>query len=90
MHEKHCMIPILLHRLAHILIFLHRPPGHHAMEEEYCGYCMFNNVAIAAKHAIENLGFKRYVILHVLECKYSKTCIKRPLSEIHKIGFQDQ
>ena len=31
------------------------------METEYCGYCMFNNVAIAAKHAVDNLGFKRYV-----------------------------
>ena len=39
------------------------------MEEEYCGYCMFNNVAIAAKHAIENLGFKRYVFLHTTELK---------------------
>lgn len=31
-----------------------RPPGHHAMENEYCGYCYFNNVAIAAQHALDN------------------------------------
>lgn len=30
-----------------------RPPGHHAMKAEYCGYCYFNNVAIAAKKALE-------------------------------------
>lgn len=31
-----------------------RPPGHHAMKAEYNGYCFFNNVAIAAQHAINN------------------------------------
>ncbi|KAL0119653.1 hypothetical protein PUN28_007827 [Cardiocondyla obscurior] len=29
-----------------------RPPGHHAMKSEYCGYCFFNNVAIAAEKAL--------------------------------------
>lgn len=31
-----------------------RPPGHHAMKAEYNGYCFFNNVAIAAQHALNN------------------------------------
>lgn len=31
-----------------------RPPGHHAMKAEYNGYCFFNNVAIAAQHALDN------------------------------------
>ncbi|XP_076238215.1 histone deacetylase 6 isoform X2 [Calliopsis andreniformis] len=31
-----------------------RPPGHHAMKSEYCGYCFFNNVAIAAEKVLNN------------------------------------
>ncbi|XP_033746720.1 histone deacetylase 6-like isoform X2 [Pecten maximus] len=40
-----------------------RPPGHHAMTEEFCGYCFINQVAIAAKHAVDNLGLKRVLIV---------------------------
>ena len=40
-----------------------RPPGHHAMKAEACGYCFFNNVAIAAKHAVEDLGLNRILIV---------------------------
>ncbi|XP_031335865.1 histone deacetylase 6 isoform X2 [Photinus pyralis] len=29
-----------------------RPPGHHAMSDNFCGFCNFNNVAIAAKYAL--------------------------------------
>ncbi|XP_025108530.1 LOW QUALITY PROTEIN: histone deacetylase 6-like [Pomacea canaliculata] len=39
-----------------------RPPGHHAMHDEYCGYCTFNNVAIAATHAL-NSGIERILIV---------------------------
>lgn len=30
-----------------------RPPGHHAMENEYNGYCFFNNTAVAAKTMLQ-------------------------------------
>ncbi|RWS29799.1 histone deacetylase hda2-like protein [Leptotrombidium deliense] len=40
-----------------------RPPGHHAMTSEACGYCFFNNVAIAAKYAQQKLGVKRVLIV---------------------------
>lgn len=40
-----------------------RPPGHHAMRNEYCGYCFFNNVALAAQHALDNLHLKKVLIV---------------------------
>ncbi|CAK1602419.1 unnamed protein product [Parnassius mnemosyne] len=40
-----------------------RPPGHHAMRAEPCGYCYYNNVALAAKHAIEHRGLTRILIV---------------------------
>ncbi|KAF2347987.1 Histone deacetylase domain, partial [Trinorchestia longiramus] len=40
-----------------------RPPGHHAMHDALCGYCYYNNVAIAAKHALDHLGLKRVLVV---------------------------
>lgn len=40
-----------------------RPPGHHAMTAEYNGYCFFNNVAIAAQHALDQLGLRKILIV---------------------------
>ncbi|KAL0850817.1 hypothetical protein ABMA28_006740 [Loxostege sticticalis] len=40
-----------------------RPPGHHAMRAEPCGYCFYNNVALAAKHAIDKRGLNRILIV---------------------------
>lgn len=40
-----------------------RPPGHHALRDEYCGYCFFNNVALAARHAVDKLQLKRVLIV---------------------------
>ncbi|KAJ9582108.1 hypothetical protein L9F63_003564, partial [Diploptera punctata] len=40
-----------------------RPPGHHAMKSEYCGYCFFNNVAIAAMHALTYCGISKILIV---------------------------
>ncbi|MBC6496731.1 MAG: histone deacetylase family protein [Alphaproteobacteria bacterium GM7ARS4] len=40
-----------------------RPPGHHAEPERAMGFCLFNNVAIAAYHAIEAYGLSRVAIL---------------------------
>ncbi|MBC3869707.1 histone deacetylase family protein [Undibacterium oligocarboniphilum] len=40
-----------------------RPPGHHATRKESMGFCMFNNVAVAAKHALEVRGLQRVAII---------------------------
>ena len=40
-----------------------RPPGHHAEAERAMGFCIFNNVAIAAAYAKKQYGLKRILIV---------------------------
>jgi acetoin utilization deacetylase AcuC-like enzyme len=40
-----------------------RPPGHHAEADAAAGFCIFNNIAIAAMHALEKHGLKRVLII---------------------------
>ena len=39
-----------------------RPPGHHAGRSRAAGFCIFNNVAVAAAHALEHFGLNRVAI----------------------------
>jgi acetoin utilization deacetylase AcuC-like enzyme len=39
-----------------------RPPGHHAGRASAAGFCLFNNVAVAAAHAMEHYGLQRVAI----------------------------
>lgn len=40
-----------------------RPPGHHAEADRAMGFCIFNNVAIAASHLMEEHGLKKILII---------------------------
>src|SRR2546426_11941715 len=40
-----------------------RPPGHHALPDEAMGFCLFNNVAVAAQYALDRHGLKRVMII---------------------------
>jgi acetoin utilization deacetylase AcuC-like enzyme len=40
-----------------------RPPGHHATPTRAMGFCLFNNVAVAAAHALQRRGIERVAIV---------------------------
>ena len=40
-----------------------RPPGHHATRDATMGFCFFNNVAVAARHALHEHGLERVAII---------------------------
>jgi acetoin utilization deacetylase AcuC-like enzyme len=40
-----------------------RPPGHHAEPDRSMGFCLFNNIAIAAEHALNAHGLERVAIV---------------------------
>ena len=40
-----------------------RPPGHHACRARAMGFCIFNNVAVAARHAVKAHGLERVAIV---------------------------
>jgi acetoin utilization deacetylase AcuC-like enzyme len=48
---------------AHGAFALVRPPGHHAEPAAAMGFCLLNNVALAAEHAVRTLGCRRVLVL---------------------------
>jgi acetoin utilization deacetylase AcuC-like enzyme len=42
-----------------------RPPGHHAEKFRASGFCIFNNIAIAAEHLLKKFSLKRILILDI-------------------------
>ncbi|MBA3327004.1 MAG: histone deacetylase [Solirubrobacterales bacterium] len=57
------MVDALLGEGAGTAGSLHRPPGHHALAERAMGFCLFNNVAVAARRALDAHGAGRVLIL---------------------------
>lgn len=46
-----------------VAMALVRPPGHHAGPAAGMGFCLFNNAALAARHAVETHGLSRVMIV---------------------------
>jgi acetoin utilization deacetylase AcuC-like enzyme len=40
-----------------------RPPGHHAESARAMGFCLFNNIAVAAAHALAQHGLERVMVI---------------------------
>ncbi len=57
------LVDALLGGEARVGASLHRPPGHHAERSRAMGFCLFNNVAVAARRAIDARGLQRVLIL---------------------------
>jgi len=57
------MTDVLMSGEATRCFALVRPPGHHAEADRAMGFCLFNNIAIAAAHAIEQHGLERVLIV---------------------------
>ena len=57
------MVDLLLERATPSAFSAHRPPGHHALTARAMGFCLFNNIAVAARHALDAGGLERVMIL---------------------------
>ena len=53
---------LVLERQAENAFCAVRPPGHHAEPDRAMGFCIFNNVAVGAAHAMAKYGLKRIAI----------------------------
>lgn len=57
------MVELLLDGSTPYAFSAHRPPGHHATQSQAMGFCLFNSVAVAARHALDGCGLERVMIL---------------------------
>ncbi|MEP6953129.1 MAG: histone deacetylase [Solirubrobacteraceae bacterium] len=57
------LVDELLGGEARVGASLHRPPGHHATAGQSMGFCLFNNVAVGARRALDRWGAERVMVL---------------------------
>ncbi|MCF8144406.1 MAG: histone deacetylase [Deltaproteobacteria bacterium] len=53
----------LMDRSVDVAFCLIRPPGHHALKDRAGGFCVFNNIGIAARYAMQAYGLRRILII---------------------------
>ncbi|MCL5069303.1 MAG: histone deacetylase [Actinobacteria bacterium] len=56
-------IDLLFSERDHVFFALVRPPGHHAFSNHGSGFCIFNNISLAAKYAMEKYNMKKIAII---------------------------
>jgi acetoin utilization deacetylase AcuC-like enzyme len=56
-------VDLVLGRKARTAFCAVRPPGHHAERRRAMGFCLFNNIAVGAAHALEAHGLERVAIV---------------------------
>jgi acetoin utilization deacetylase AcuC-like enzyme len=58
-------VDLIMERQFENAFALVRPPGHHAGKFSAAGFCIFNNVAVAAQHLLKDFGLNRVLILDI-------------------------
>ena len=60
-----CLVGLkaLMDREVDVCFSFIRPPGHHALPDKAGGFCVFNNIAVTAREAIDRYGIKRVLIV---------------------------
>ncbi len=48
---------------CHVCFAMVRPPGHHALADRAGGFCIFNNLGVTARYAINKFHFRRILII---------------------------